>query len=91
MQEKDPATPVISVLPEVDPALRDTADPDPIVEEMVQRLRTTLQGMVALDEFGRAVPWRQVVRLALGPSLDRLRTEAEGQVIVLPADEVSSR
>ncbi len=81
-----------SSLPEVDPGYRDERDPDPVVEEMVERLRANLSGMVALDEWNRPVAWRNVVRLALGPSLRLLHSdveesdEHESRVIVLPSD-----
>lgn len=70
---KDPDRSVTASLPEVDPQLRSAADPDPLVEQMVERLRVSLSDLVALDEYGRPVPWRQVVRLALGPTLGQLR------------------
>lgn len=70
---KDPDRSVTASLPEVDPQLRSAADPDPLVEQMVERLRVSLSDLVALDEYGRPVAWRQVVRLALGPTLGRLR------------------
>lgn len=72
-QLRDPAAPATTHLPEVDPALRDEPDPDPLVEAMVQRLRENLSALVALDEWGRPVPWRSVVRVALGPTLADLR------------------
>ncbi len=70
---KDPDRSVTSWLPEVDPVYRDAVDPDPLVEAMVGRLRSSLSGLMALDEFGRPVPWRNVVRIALGPTLGQLR------------------
>lgn len=91
---KDPARPVTSFLPDVDPDFRDEPDPDPVVEAMVERLRMHLSGMVALDEYNRPVAWRNVVRLALGPSLARLQADAdsyadlERKVITLPSDPV---
>jgi len=72
-EPKDPDRSVTSWLPEVDASFRDAVDPDPLVEAMVERLRSSLSGLVALDEYGRPVAWRQVVRLALGPTLGRLR------------------
>ncbi len=65
--------PVTVHLADVDPALRDEVDLDPLVEQMTERLRVRLGGLAAIDEFGRPLPWRQVVRLALGPALVRLR------------------
>jgi hypothetical protein len=59
--------------PEVDPKLRDEADPDPMVEEMVARLRAGLTSLVAIDEWGRPMAWRNVVRLALGPLGSKIR------------------
>lgn len=72
-ETKDPDRSVTSWLPEVDPSFRDAVDPDPLVEAMVERLRSSLAGLVALDEYGRPVPWRTVVRVALGPTLGQLR------------------
>lgn len=70
---KDPGRSATQELPKVEPALRDEPDLDPLVEEMVERLRANLSGLVALDEWGRPVAWRNVVRLAVGPTLARLR------------------
>ena len=96
-QGKHGVAPVTTALPEVDPALREAVDPDPLVEQMVERLRASLSDLVALDEYGRPIAWRHVVRLALGPTLGRLR-DAETcltlmkQVMDLPeADELGSR
>lgn len=58
---------------QTDPRLRDEVDADPIVEEMVSRLRAELTHLAALDEWGRPVAWRNVVRVALGPELAQLR------------------
>ena len=60
-------------MPEGDPLLRNEVDPDPLVEEMVGRLREGLSSLVAVDEWGRPLAWRNVVRLALGPLAGRLR------------------
>lgn len=93
---RDPATPATSWLPEVDASLRDDVDPDPLVEQMVERLRTHLSGLVALDEYDRPVAWRHVVRLALGPTLGQLR-DAEASIALLehvsqpPADDVPAQ
>lgn len=65
--------PAIIALPSVDPALRSTPDGDPLVEEMVERLRQNLGDLVALDPWGRPVAWRDVVRVALGGALAELR------------------
>ena len=70
---RDPEVSVSSSLPDVDPGLRAEVDPDPLVEQMVERLRGSLSDMVALDEYGRPLAWRHVVRLALGPTIGRLR------------------
>lgn len=59
--------------PQPDLRLRDEADPDPLVEQMVDRLRAGLGSLAATDEFGRQLAWRNVVRLAVGPSLPCLR------------------
>jgi hypothetical protein len=60
-------------MPESDPLLRNEVDPDPLIEEMVGRLRDGLGTLVAIDEWGRPLAWRNVVRLALGPLAGRLR------------------
>lgn len=67
--------------PAEDPALRDEKDPDPLIEEMVERLRDGLSSMNAFDEWGRPIAWRNVVRLAVGPLMGRLR-DAETAVAV---------
>ena len=54
-------------------ALRDEADPDPLVEEAVERLRGALTSLVARDEWGRPLAWRQIARIAIGPLLTQLR------------------
>ena len=81
-ESKDPDRSVTSWLPEVDPSYREDVDPDPLVEAMVERLRSSLSGLVALDEYGRPVAWRAVVRVALGPTLSRLR-DAETSLALL--------
>ena len=53
--------------------LRDERDPDDLVEEATARLRDTLITLDARDEWGRAIAWRQVVRIALAPMLAELR------------------
>jgi hypothetical protein len=60
-------------MPEGDPLLRNEVDPDPLIEEMVGRLREGLGTLVAIDEWGRPLAWRNVVRLALGPLAGKLR------------------
>ena len=96
-QEKGRVAPVTTTLPDVDPALREAMDPDPLVEQMVERLRVSLSGLVALDEYGRPIAWRHVVRLAVGPTLGRLRDAETSltlmqQVMDLPAaDELGPR
>jgi hypothetical protein len=64
--------------------LRDETDPDPIIEELVARLRDSLGSLYALDEWGRPLAWRQVVRLAVGPTAARLR-DAETAVALAEA------
>jgi hypothetical protein len=56
-----------------DLGLRDELDPDPLVEEAVERMRRSLSSLVARDEWGRELAWRQVARIAIGPLLTRLR------------------
>lgn len=76
-----------TVAPEVDPALRDEVDPDPLIEEMVQRLRDNLSSLAAVDEWGRAMSWRNVVRLAVGPSAQRFRdAQTAAELAVALAD-----
>lgn len=77
-ESKGAVRPATASLPPVDPELREARDPDPLVEDMVERLRGGLSGLVALDEWGRPVAWRNVVRLALGPTLERLRDAQTG-------------
>jgi hypothetical protein len=81
-ETKDTDRTVTSWLPEVDPCFRNAVDPDPLVEAMVERLRSSLAGLVALDEYGRPVAWRVVVRVALGPTLSQLR-DAETSLALL--------
>ena len=81
-EAKDPDRSVTSWLPEVDASFRGAVDPDPLVEAMVERLRRSLSGLVALDEYGRPVAWRVVVRVALGPTLSQLR-DAETSLALL--------
>jgi hypothetical protein len=54
-------------------ALRDEPDPDPLVEQAADRLRAALTSLEARDEWGRALAWRQVARIALGPLVTELR------------------
>ncbi|HEU5034247.1 MAG TPA: hypothetical protein VFT62_05750 [Mycobacteriales bacterium] len=56
-----------------DRRLRDETDPDPLVEQAAERLRQALHTLEARDEWGRALAWRQVARIALGPILTQLR------------------
>jgi hypothetical protein len=56
-----------------DLALRDEVDPDPVVEEAADRLRAALSSLVARDEWGRELAWRQVARIAVGPLVTQLR------------------
>jgi hypothetical protein len=72
----------------VDPELRDEPDPDPLIEEMVERLRHGLSSLNAVDEWGRPIAWRNVVRLALGPLANKLRDTEQAlelAVSMLPA------
>src|SRR5438105_15569272 len=71
------------VVMETDPVLRDERDPDPLVEEMVARLRDGLRDLVAVDEWGRPLAWRNVVRLALGPMASRLRDSEQALAIAM--------
>ena len=68
-----PFRPVTLDLPDFDPRLRAVADDDPLVEEMVERLRRGVGGMVAVDQWGRPLAWRDVVRTAMGTALAELR------------------
>ena len=68
-----PLDAVPPVLESDDIALRDEVDPDPCVEEAAERLRLALSSMVARDEWGRELPWRQVARIAVGPLVAQLR------------------
>jgi len=86
-ESKDPDRSVTSWLPEVDASFRDAIDPDPLVEAMVERLRSSLAGLVALDEYGRPVAWRAVVRVALGPTLSRLRDAETSLALVLHSQQ----
>jgi hypothetical protein len=58
---------------ESDASLRDEPDPDPAVEEALQRLRSQVSEFVAYDEWGRPLAWRHVVRIVLGPLISDLR------------------
>jgi hypothetical protein len=53
--------------------LRDETDSDPLVEQATDRLRAALTALDARDEWGRALAWRQVARIAIGPLLVELR------------------
>lgn len=57
------------VLPETDAdartRLRDEPDPDPLVEAMTERLRRACPASLSLDEWGRPLAYRHVVRMAL--------------------------
>jgi hypothetical protein len=67
------AEPQAAVLPEDAAALRDEVDIDPLVEEATTRLREALTRLDARDEWGRALAWRHVSRIVLGPVLTQLR------------------
>lgn len=84
----------VAPAPPPDQRLRDEPDPDVLVEEMVQRLRSQLRSLDAVDEYGRPVSWRNVVRIAVGPALARLRdadTAAGVQDAVPPSFERAVR
>lgn len=70
-RRRDSAAP--QARPETASPQRDEIDPDPLIEQMVQRLRAELGSLSATDEWGRPLAWRAVVRLALGPTLGQLR------------------
>jgi hypothetical protein len=77
-------------VPATDPFLRDEVDPDPLIEEMVARLRDGLSNLHAVDEWGRPLAWRNVVRLALGPMAGRLRDTEQAlelAVSMIPVNE----
>jgi hypothetical protein len=65
--------PQVAVLAEDAAALRDEVDIDPMVEQATERLREALTRLDARDEWGRALAWRQVSRIVLGPVLTQLR------------------
>lgn len=69
--EAAPAAP--SIRPHAALALRDEVDPDPFIEEMVARLRDGLGSLQAIDEWGRPMSWRNIVRMAVGPTVAQLR------------------
>lgn len=50
---------------EVNDSLRDEPDPDPTVEAMTARLRRVFPNSLGVDEWGRPVAYRHVVRTAL--------------------------
>ena len=82
--------------PEEDPLLRNEIDPDPLIEEMVARLRDGLSSLHAVDEWGRPLAWRNVVRRALGPRAGRLRDteqarELAGSKIPVPEEPQDRR
>jgi hypothetical protein len=71
-------------------ALRDETDPDPLVEEAVERLRAALVALDARDEWGRTLAWRQVARIAIGPLLTQLRDSQTATTLLdatRPADD----
>jgi hypothetical protein len=77
--EAEPETAPFPADPEL--ALRDEPDPDPLIEEMTERLRAGLGSLIAVDEWGRTLAWRNVVRLAVGPLSGRLRDAETAAVI----------
>lgn len=78
---EDYEEPVSRELPLDEPVLRDEWDPDPLVEQAVQRLRDSLGGLAAVDEWGRPMAWRHIVRSALGPVLGELR-DAQSSLLI---------
>jgi hypothetical protein len=80
---------------DADPLLRNEIDPDPLIEEMVARLRDGLSAMDAVDEWGRPMAWRNVVRLALGPLASKLRDTEQALELAVsmipPAEEEERR
>ncbi len=87
MTERAAFRPVRLTLPDFDPRLRAQGDEDPIVEEMVERLRRGLGGMVAVDGWGRPLSWRDVVRTALGTSLMELRDARTARALAAAVEE----
>ncbi|HET7311520.1 MAG TPA: hypothetical protein VFJ17_09360 [Mycobacteriales bacterium] len=81
------AGPVEQDSPDAD-ALRHETDPDPVIEEAAERLRAALTCLDARDEWGRAIPWRQVARIALGPLASRLR-DAETAALLSAATDTA--
>lgn len=69
----EPSTEPAVVRIDADPVLRDEVDPDSVVEEAVQRLRSHVSSLEARDEWGRPLAWRQVARIVLGPLIADLR------------------
>ena len=62
-RKNEPVEPNVRMeMPDSDPLLRNEVDPDPLIEEMVGRLREGLGTLVAIDEWGRPLAWRNVVR-----------------------------
>jgi hypothetical protein len=76
--------PVNREVPMSDPALRDEWDADPLVEQAVGRLREGLGGLAAVDEWGRPLAWRSVVRIAIGPLLGAMR-DAQTSLVLADA------
>ena len=69
----EPEADVVRPTVTTDPALRDERDPDPTVDEAVERLRRDVSELVAYDEWGRPLAWRHVARIVLGPLVSDLR------------------
>jgi len=88
MSDQEPAfRPVTLTLPDFDPRLRAAVDEDPLVEEMVERLRRGVGGLVAVDRWGRPTSWRDVVRIALGTSLLELRDARTSRALLQAVEE----
>ncbi|GAC1610577.1 MAG: hypothetical protein NVS3B26_18080 [Mycobacteriales bacterium] len=85
MFRNKPAEPVVPAPPlPHELALRDEVDPDPLIEEMVERLRGTVGGLQAVDLYGRPLSWRLLVRIAAEPTVRRLR-DAQTSVSIADA------
>lgn len=79
----EPPTEPSALTADTGPTLRDQVDPDPVVEEAVQRLRSQVSNLEARDEWGRPLAWRQVARIVLGPLIADLRDSQTSAQIAL--------
>lgn len=48
-------------------------DPDPVVQQALERMRMHLGELDATDRYGRPVSWAQIARIVIGPLADRVR------------------